>query len=252
MPKSPISVIIPTLNEEHRLADCIASVSWASEFIVADGGSDDDTLGVARKCGAKVLSHPGLTIGARRNLAIEAAAYEWILALDADERGESGLEQAVETALKTDPRMVFSLRRRNIFEGKEIKWGGWGSDRVVRLFPRSERFEERRVHEKLDSDLSVKRIETGLVHYPYENPGEFEFKLRKYSLWFAADVADSNQSISRWWLPLRPPARFIWMYFFRLGFLDGYRGLKLARMAARSVREKYRKAVQMNRREQPQ
>ncbi len=66
----PITVVIPTLDEAARIEACIASVRWAGEVIVADGGSTDATVGLARAAGATVLERCGPTIAAQRNQAI--------------------------------------------------------------------------------------------------------------------------------------------------------------------------------------
>jgi glycosyltransferase involved in cell wall biosynthesis len=49
---APVSVVIPTLNEADRLPACLASVQWAGEVLVVDGGSTDGTREVARLHGA--------------------------------------------------------------------------------------------------------------------------------------------------------------------------------------------------------
>ena len=81
----PITVVIPTLDEAARIEACLASVRWAGEIIVADGGSTDATVALARAAGATVLERCGPTIAAQRNQAIAQAAHPWVLALDADE-----------------------------------------------------------------------------------------------------------------------------------------------------------------------
>lgn len=247
MTKVPVTVIIPTLNEETRIRGCIDSVRWAAELIVADGGSDDRTVELARECGARVLAAPDLSIGARRNLAIESASHHWILALDADELAGPGLRNKIAAVVAENPMEVFSLRRRNFFEGREVRWGGWGSDRVIRLFPSSERFDSRRVHEKLVSALPSTRLGGDLLHHPYDRKGEFEMKLERYSSWAAADLRDASAPMLRLRSWVRPPARVFRMLFLQLGFLDGRRGFKLSWMAARSVRWKYRRALDLAR-----
>lgn len=242
MPKVPISVVIPTLNEDDRINGCIDSISWAAEIIVADAGSDDRTVRFAEARGARVLTARDLTIGDQRNLAIESAKHAWILALDADELADPNLKAVVTQVVNENPRAVFSIRRRNFFEGEEIRWGGWGNDWVVRLFPRTERFDTPRVHERLASSLPVQRLAAELRHFPYKSADDFEEKMCRYSAWGAADLVESGRSflaLASW---LRPPARVLRMLFLKLGILDGRRGLKLSLMAARSVRKKYCRA----------
>jgi glycosyltransferase involved in cell wall biosynthesis len=247
MSKVPVTVVIPTLNEEDRIGACLASVNWAAEVVVCDGGSDDRTVAVAEESGARVIVASGMTIGSQRNLGIESARFDWVLAVDGDELADVDLEKAVSRIVAEGRRVVFAIRRKNFFEDKEIRWGGWGSDYVVRVFPRTERFDTRRVHEKLASSLFVERIPSELHHFPYDRAGDFEEKLKRYSKWGAADLVDSGRKslgLASW---IRPPARVFRMLVLQLGFLDGSRGLKLAWMAARSVRRRYRLARELAR-----
>ena len=82
----PVTIVIPTLNEADQIADCVRQVAWADEIIVADAGSTDGTVELAREAGALVLEQTGPTIAAQRNAAIARARNNWIFALDADER----------------------------------------------------------------------------------------------------------------------------------------------------------------------
>ncbi|TAK98848.1 MAG: glycosyltransferase, partial [Verrucomicrobia bacterium] len=49
-----ISILIPTLNEEANMADCLASVAWSDDVVVVDSGSRDRTAEIARAAGAHV------------------------------------------------------------------------------------------------------------------------------------------------------------------------------------------------------
>src|ERR671933_193125 len=82
----PLSVVIPTLNEANQVAECVRHLAWADEVIVADAGSGDDTVTLARGAGALVLERAGRTIAEQRNAAIATARNPWVFALDADER----------------------------------------------------------------------------------------------------------------------------------------------------------------------
>ena len=85
-PRIPLTVVVPTLNEGAQIGDAIDALPFADEVIVADGGSTDDTVAIARARGATVIERAGVTIAAQRNAAIARARNEWVFALDADER----------------------------------------------------------------------------------------------------------------------------------------------------------------------
>lgn len=87
LPSRPrVSVVIPTLNEERYLPVLLESLSAQTlpvhEIIVADAGSGDGTVGLARAAGARIVrgGHPGVG----RNVGAEAATGDWLLFLDAD------------------------------------------------------------------------------------------------------------------------------------------------------------------------
>ena len=84
--RTPLTVVIPTLNEASQIGDCVRGLSWAGEVIVVDAGSQDGTGGAAAAAGARVLDGVAPGIAAQRNAGIAAAHNEWVFALDADER----------------------------------------------------------------------------------------------------------------------------------------------------------------------
>ncbi len=83
-----ISVVINTLNEEENLPRVLASVkNFADEIVVCDMHSEDGTVEIAKKAGAKVYKHKRIGyVEPARNYAISKTTGEWILILDADEQ----------------------------------------------------------------------------------------------------------------------------------------------------------------------
>ncbi|HVE12575.1 MAG TPA: tetratricopeptide repeat protein [Elusimicrobiota bacterium] len=83
-----LSVGLIVKNEELLLGQCLRSVrAVVDEIIVVDTGSTDRTVDIARRLGARVLSHPwDGNYGRARNVYIRNSSCDWILVLDADER----------------------------------------------------------------------------------------------------------------------------------------------------------------------
>lgn len=92
-----ISVCIVCRNEADRLGPCLDSVAWADEVIVMDLHSTDGSAALARDKGARVIPREPLPIVERlRNEVAAAAACDWILALDPDERVSPGLARELQ------------------------------------------------------------------------------------------------------------------------------------------------------------
>ncbi len=235
----PVSVVIAARNEAANIAACIESVRWAREIIVVEDGSTDETAQLATAAGARVLEHPFETIGNQRNAAIEAAAQDWILVVDADERGSRTLGLEVADAVKSSTYEAFRIPRRNFFLGREVKHGGWERDKPVRLFRRSIRYNASRVHEHVDFDGPTGELKSPLSHEPYPTIDSYFGKLDRYSKWWAEDRHDRGKRASAFTVVARPPMRFLTMYLIRGGCLDGAPGAILACMASTSVMAKY-------------
>lgn len=247
---APVTVVIPTLNEAAQIAECIRSAAWAGEVIVADGGSSDATVARARDAGATVLTGSWPTIAAQRNAAIAAARHDWIFAVDADERVSDELARSIAAATATRaPRPAYAARRSNVYLGRRMRFAGWGSDWVVRLFTRDQRFVERRVHEHLERRGDAGRLDGVLHHVPYRDLTHHLAKIDRYATWAARDLRDRGRRAGVADLLFRPPMRFFRMYVLQLGLLDGWHGAALCGMAAVSVLLKYARLWELQRRD---
>ena len=87
-PKTPVSVLICTKNEERNLGACLKSVAWADDCVVLDSYSDDQTVTIAREQGARVVQRQFDNFSTHKNWALDHLDFrhDWILIVDADER----------------------------------------------------------------------------------------------------------------------------------------------------------------------
>jgi glycosyltransferase involved in cell wall biosynthesis len=245
----PVTVVIAARDEAAGIEACIRSVAWAKEVIVVEDGSTDDTRAVAEGAGAVILGNPFKTIGLQRNAGIVRASAEWILVLDADERATPDLEDETAAVLGAPRFDAYRIPRRNFFLGKEVSHGGWESDRPIRLFRSSIRYNTSRVHEHVEVSGDIGELASAIVHEPYPTLDSWFEKLGRYSRWWAEDRAERGRSGGIGSVVARPPLRFLTMYFVRGGWMDGARGALLASMAAASVMAKYARLWELTRRD---
>ena len=273
-----LSVVIITFNEEANIGRTLASVrplvaDGKGEIIVVDSGSTDRTVEIAKSYGAKVFVQEWTGYATQKNSAIDKAAGDWILSLDADEEVDSELNEEL-TGHRGDslPRIAgewcltiqqsgnleylkgapiaFLVRRKNHFLGRWIKRGGFWPDSKLRLFRRGTgRFEDRAVHEDVCVKGPSKLIPRGaLIHHSYPRLSDYIEHMNRYSsLGAEMVVAKGKVRFSFINIVLRPLFTFIYNYFFRLGFLDGREGLLLHLYHAVYVSWKYAKAWELSR-----
>jgi len=244
--RAPVTVVIAAHNESANIQSCLATVSWAAEAIVVENDSTDDTVEQARGVGATVISPPFTTIGHARNAGVEMAAHPWILVVDADERCTPELAAELRDLTAAGPACsAYRIPRRNFFLGREIRHGGWGRDRPVRFFSRDLRYDDKQVHEGVRVSGSIGETSSSLTHHTYDSLDDYFEKLRRYSRAWADQNFANGRRAGVWSVILRGRLRFASMYLLKLGFLDGARGLVLARLAEESVMAKYARLWEM-------
>ncbi len=250
-----LSVAIVTCNEERNLARTLGSVSFANEIVVVDSGSTDGTLEIAESFGARVFKRTWPGFAAQKNFAIQQCSGDWILSLDADEELSPELCRQLSVLLPTSPPVdAYFLKRRNLFLGRWIKWGGYYPDAKLRLFRRaaanfalSPRFEERPVHETIAFDGAAATLDYDLIHHAYPTLEDYLEHMDRYSTLGAELLVKQGRTSDSWpafyWNVLCVPhLTFMWNYLFRLGFLDGREGLLLHLYHSAYISWKYAKA----------
>ena len=248
--KLPVSVVIPTLNEADRLPACLASLGWADEVIVADAGSTDGTLAIARHLGARVVEVRGLTIAGQRNAAMELASHPWILAVDADERVSPELAESIALAIAAPTAEAYRIHFRNRYLGAPMERGGWGSDRHVRLTRSHLRWSVKQVHESLQVNGPIADLGGRMDHDSYRDLNHQLNKVATYSLWGARDLKARGKGVGVSHLVVRPAWRFFKCYVLRGAWREGTRGLVLSVVDAWSGFAKYALLWDLQRKEQ--
>src|SRR6266853_76248 len=205
-----VSVIVPCLNEEAMIGDCLASVQFAGAVLVVDAFSTDNTLEIARQHSARILQHAFWSHGAQINWALPQAKHDWVLVVDADERVTPELASEILTVLQAPDCAGYRLRRRNFFLGKEIRHGMWGKDYALRLFHRAKgRYQQRHVHSSVELDGPAGRCREALLHYSYRSLDDYTRKIHRFSRGGALDGFERGARSSVWHMLSHGAGRFL-------------------------------------------
>lgn len=251
----PISVVILTFNEASNLPRCLASVAWCDDILVVDSGSTDATVAIAKAAGVRVLQRSFDNFASQRNFALENGnlKHEWILHLDADEEVSAELLAAMcaVTRLPT-PKDGYRVPARIIFMGRWLKHAGMYPCYQVR-FGHRDRLRFKQVghgqREMLEPD-QLDTLNADLIHHNFskgvsdwfirharyaQDEAQFAYldnqPIRLRPL-FQRDPVELRRAMKRlaMKMPFRPLLRFVYVYLFKRGFLDGMIGLHYALM----------------------
>jgi glycosyltransferase involved in cell wall biosynthesis len=263
--KAPVSVMIPTLNEASNLPRCLDHLLWADEVVVVDSGSKDDTRRIAEAYGARVVNFqwdgqwPKKKNWALRNVDFR---NEWVLIVDADEWITADLASEIVGAVESDQYVGYYVNRRFVFMGRWIRHCGYYPSWNLRLLKRGHGEYEQlagvgetgsgdnEVHEHVLAAGPVGHLDHDMLHFAFPTIHVFMEKHNRYSNWEAAvqrqnifkpsatvlGSADLSRrrrlkNLSRH-VPFRPTLRFLYSYFWKLGFLDGRAGFIFCRLLA--------------------
>jgi glycosyltransferase involved in cell wall biosynthesis len=251
-----ISACVIACDEEHDIGDAISSLDFVDELIlVLDTRSSDRTEDVARASIAdgqtlKIVKQDWLGHVAQKNVALDHASRDWVLCLDADERVSEQLRDEILELFVSGPPSVagFSCPRRTHTLGRWIRHGGWYPDRKVRLFRKDAgRWSGVDPHDRVDLRGVCRELRGDLQHYSYRHLFDHIDKMDSYTEISATRLFQRGRRLALVRMLVQPPGRFAYMYFLRLGFLDGYAGLILAGLASYYVFLKYAKLFEKQR-----
>jgi glycosyltransferase involved in cell wall biosynthesis len=252
-----ISVLILTKNEEVNLPHCLASVSWCDDIIILDSLSTDRTVQIAESAGARVFSREFDNERAHREASLELPfKYPWVFNPDADEVASPALyEEMLAAVASGDPAVAYRVRFKNMFMERWIKHSSLYPTWVVRLFRPDAISFRRDINLEYVVDGTCGMLSEHFLHYSFRNGLSSWFeKHNRYSQREAEESLRSLATGSFDWrgllavkdavgrrkalkelsfhLPFRPLLRFLYMYFLRLGFLDGVPGYHYCRLLA--------------------
>ena len=258
----PVSFIVPIKNEAANLPRCLASVQWVEEIFVVDSQSTDGSIEIAEQAGARVVQFTfNGTWPKKKNWALENLPFrnEWVFILDADEvlppEAEAEFAATIANAGET---AGYWINRRFMFIGRWLRhayYPNWN----LRLFRHSlGRYEkltdaatqsgDNEVHEHVVVQGPTARLRCEMDHYAFPSVDVFIEKHNRYSNWEARVATERHLAASTGKLrhervdrrrrlkllshrlPFRPLLRFLYVYIWQKGFLDGREGYYFARL----------------------
>ena len=253
-----ISVVILTLNEELNLPRCLKAISWCDDVLIVDSFSSDATLKIAGENGARFVQRAFDSFAGQRNFALDHCdlKHEWIFHLDADEVMTPDLSAEILSCISATDKDAYRVSSKLMFQGRFLRRAGLFPWYQVRLGRRGKlRFTQvgHGQREQLPSH-AIGTLKNSLLHFPFEKGiDDWIEKHNRYSTDEARQnvygYADDDFSVldllsiatdrrrraakkifGR--LPCRPTIRFIYMYLFRGGILDGKAGFAYCRLLA--------------------
>jgi glycosyltransferase involved in cell wall biosynthesis len=259
----PVTVLVAVKNEEENLSRCLTGLTRAERVVVVDSHSTDQTAQIARDAGVEVVQfdyrgdYPKKRQWALDTLDIRT---EWVLLLDADEFVPQELWNEIATALRAQTKYCgYFILKGFHFLGRRFKFGGFSFAAVLLVRKGKARFEEilkevgdgldMEIHERVIVDGPIGRLHTPLLHQDFKGLHAYIDRHNRYSTWEAMlrhryldrgqygkdtirpSLFGNTQERRRWikgFLVRLPGEHLIWFfyhYIFRLGFLEGRRGL---------------------------
>lgn len=266
--KLPVTVLVAAKNEEKNIGRCLDGLRPAARVVLLDSNSRDQTAALATTAGAEVVQfhyqggYPKKRQWALENLEIRTP---WVLLIDADEFVPDSLwEEMASELTKSGAAEAYLVTKGFHFLEKRFRFGGFSFGAVLLFRKGKARFErvleddanglDMEVHERVIVDGRIGRLRTPLIHQDFKGLDAYLERHNRYSLW-EARVRHAFLRSGRWGsegvparlfgntqerrrflkhlavhVPFESMLWFLYHFVFRLGFLEGRRGLIAAQI----------------------
>jgi glycosyltransferase involved in cell wall biosynthesis len=253
------SVLILTYNEAANIERCLESLAGCDDVVVMDSFSTDETPAHLERRQVRVFQRVFDTFAGQRNWAIDNVPfkYPWVLHLDADECLTPALDREIRKVADRDEKSAYLLANKLMFMGRWIKRASMYPYYQARLLRIGEsRFVQTGHGQTVGStSRGVGTLREPYLHYNFSKGiSDWITRHNRYS----TDEAARIGSRSRSWIgamkqaicgrtqqekqqgrkrladamPCRPVVRFGYLYFWRLGLLDGMAGFHYCMLMA--------------------
>lgn len=234
-----LSVCMCVHNEGEHLAECLQTLSFADEVVIALDKCTDNSKEVALAHGAKIIEGNWPLEGDRRNIAADTATGDWILEIDCDERIPPALGTEIRQVIETTPYDLHAIPFDNYIGDRLVKYG-WGayigvSQKIALFRHNAKRAEENGRVTHVVQVMKGKRgpaLHNSIIHYMDK---DFSATLKRFDGYTKAgakdllakgDIGSFAQNFRRLF------SRFYKSYIRRKGYREGSLGFVIGMLAA--------------------
>lgn len=258
MTPPPLSVVILTYQEEINIRFALQSVQWSDNVLVVDSYSTDQTEAICREFPNVTFIQNRFTgLAAQRQFALDSGLLknDWVLALDADEYVPDELRNELFDLFHNSTptkAVAYDMAMRIVMWGKWLKHSSEYPVYWRRLINRSHcKYVQRGHADTIDADGPVGRLKNDIIHHDRKGISDWLAKHNRYtteeakyaleelrnvplSNIFSRDRMERRRALKRIFrfMPMNSLVRFLYLYLFRFGILDGRAGLNFCRLRA--------------------
>ena len=221
--------VVITYNEEEKIKKCLTSLlPVVDEIIIVDSFSTDNTKSICEKFNVTFIKQSFLGYKEQKQFAVDAASFNHIVSLDADEALSDTLKDSI---IKLKSNWVYDgyeCKRLNYFCGQWIRHTTWNPDTKLRVFDRRKaKWGGINPHDSVkfnNSDSKIGFLKGEILHHTYQSYSEFNQRVEKFSTISAESNYELGKKAPIHKIIFNPIWAFIQSYFIKLGFLDGLNG----------------------------
>ena len=228
--KNTVSVVILTHNSSCKIKDCLESVTWASEIVVVDDLSQDDTVDRVRRYTDRVYSRKWDVEGIHRNYAYSLAEGDYVLSLDSDERVSPELKEEILQCMREGFEFdCYNISHRNYLGSQWLRHGGWYPNSKLKLYKKVlPVYEDTEPHPRVLLPGARSSLKNDLIHLAYDNYSQLISKMNYQTDMEARKWVKDRRKMTGFNAFRKAVDRFFRAYIGKGGYKDGLAGVMTA------------------------